>query len=147
MNSCLVGYSRDCPLVHLPLVHLLEQSPAQSNQTRGKAIGLQQVLIFVPLDHELMHHDDITFWEYIDRLKTQIHDGMPMLIDMHEPASTGYAIHPLAGGRAYDIKVSAVSDLLVLLGGQHLTHQSVSPALGRKVSAYEQAPFTPVATN
>src|SRR5215469_9560220 len=98
-----------------PAENLLKQPPAQGNDPRGKAIGLHEVLVFISLDHELMHHDDVAFRQHIHRLQAEVHDSMPMLIDMHEPASTWDAVHPLACRGTYHIQVAKVFDVLILL--------------------------------
>src|SRR5437588_9464175 len=107
---------------------------AKGDDTWGKMICFLQMLFFIGLDHQFVHHYYITVRQRFCRLQTKLHDGTTSLIDLNESSGTWNAVDTTIYCRAIYFEVSELDKLLVLILRQNFSEYYIGTYLIRKMT-------------
>src|SRR5579883_3509682 len=115
---------------------LLEMLAAQRDNAGGEVVGLLQVLLFVGLDHQLMHDHNVAIRQRLCGLEAELHNRASSFIDLHQAARAGDAIDAILDRGAMHLQVAELDQLLVLALSEHLAQQDLRATLSREVFAH-----------
>src|SRR5947209_9823447 len=93
----------------------LEVLAAKRDDTRGEVICFLQIFLLVSLDHQLVHHHNITIRQRLCRLKTKLHHRTSPLVNLDQPTRTGYTVDTTVYRWTRYLQVSELQQLLVLV--------------------------------
>src|SRR5260370_42651225 len=94
---------------------------AKGDDTRGKMIRFLQILFFIGLDHQFVHHYYISVRQRFRRLQAKLHDSTASFIDLNKSSGTWNALDTTIYCWARYFKVSELDKLLVLIIRQHFS--------------------------
>src|SRR5256884_8002989 len=112
---------------------------AKGDDTGGKMICFLQILFFVCLNHQFVHHYYIAVRQRFRRLQAKFHDSTASLIDFNESSGTWNAVDTMIYRRARYLQVSELDKLLVLILRQHFPEQYLGTALSREMLTHRLA--------
>src|SRR5437773_10041383 len=94
---------------------------AKGDDTGVKMICFLQILFFVGLDHQFVHHYYIAVWQRFRRLQAKLHDSTASLIDLNESSRTWNTVDTIIYCWTRYFQVSELDKLLVLILRKHFS--------------------------
>src|SRR5712692_7599372 len=94
---------------------------AKGDDTGGKMICFLQILFFISLDHQFVHHYNITVRQRFRWLQTKLHNSTASLIDFNKSSGSWNAVDTMIYCWARYFQVSELDELQVLILRQHFS--------------------------
>src|SRR5437763_3258240 len=109
---------------------LLEFWPFSHLPKGGReAVCLAKVGLFICLNHQLVHDQEVGLGDTLKRLQTEPHRQLPLFSHLHAPRALWHAVDAVWIAGAGNIDVAPLHQVAVLVWGQHGPEQLARPAL------------------
>src|ERR1700694_4341442 len=101
------------PLKSLGLT--LQVLAAKRDNTRSKMVSFLQIFLFVRLDHQFMHDNDIPIGQWFGGLQAEFHNCTTTFVDFHKSPGAGNAVDTIIYSWTDYFKISKLNQLLKLV--------------------------------